>query len=477
MSLKKKNSLLGTFAFRLTLWYAILFVLSLIIIFFISYKILVASLVHVVDRELSAATDKIDKEFLSQGLDQVKLDIREGIEEEGTNRIFYRMLTPQLNIVVTSDPLKWPCLNFPILSRWASMAAEGQAGFHTLSPRDRPYQIRILSQWVDEGRYVVQIGRPMKDEEELAKIYSKVFLGSVFILLLCGIILSWIEAQKSMKGVRRITSTAWNIGQGDIKRRVALGNEGEEIEDLAETFNYMLDRIEQLMTGLKEVTDNIAHDLRTPLTRIRGLAESTLGKKDIEQYRESVGTIVEECDRLAQMINTMLEMAEADAGLKKPDQASIDVVALARQGYEIFLPVAQDKGISLEFKGPLHPIVVLADASRLQRVIANLLDNAIKFTESRGSIRLEVREDKGEAVILVKDTGIGIAEDSQARIFEKFYRVESSRSTPGHGLGLSFVKSMVLSMGGSISVESSPAQGSSFIVKIPLQQFSKITKM
>jgi signal transduction histidine kinase len=469
MSLKKKNSLLGTFAFRLTLWYAILFIFSLIIIFFISYKILAADLVHVVDRELLTATDKIDQEFRSQGLDQVKLDIREGIEEEGTNRVFYRMLSAQLGIVVTSDPIKWPCLNFPVLSQWASMAVGGKANYHTLSPQDRPYKIRIFSRGVDDGKYVVQIGKPMKDEEELAKVYGKVFLGSVVILLFCGIILSWIEAQKAMKGVKRITSTARNIGQGDIKHRVELGQEGEEIEDLAATFNHMLDRIEQLMMGLKDVTNNIAHDLRTPLTRIRGLAEATLGKKDIGQYQESIGTIVEECDRLNQMINTMLEIAEADAGLKKADQALVDLVALGQQGVEIFLPVAQDKELSLEFKGPSQPVFVLANSSRLQRVMANLLDNAIKFTESKGRVCLEIKALKHEAVILVKDTGIGIAPEEQARIFEKFYRVETSRSSPGHGLGLSFVKSMVSSMGGSINIDSSLGHGTAFTIKIPLK--------
>jgi signal transduction histidine kinase len=469
MSLKKKNSLFGTFAFRLTLWYAILFILSLIIIFFISYQILAADLVRLVDRDLLAATNKVDQEFHKEGLTQVKSDIREGIEEEGINREFYRLLTSNLNIVVTSDPLKWPCLNFPVLSQWASMAAGNHSNYHTLSPSDRPYKIRILTMGVDDGKYVVQIGKPMKDEEELAKVYSKVFLGSVFILLLCGIILSWIEAQKAMKGVKRVTTTARNIGQDGIDHRVELGHEGEEIEDLAETFNHMLDRIEQLMMGLKDVTNNIAHDLRTPLTRIRGLAESTLREKNVEGYQESVGIIVEECDRLNGMINTMLEIAEVDAGLKKPEETSVDIVSLANQAYEIFLGVAQDKEINFETKSPSHPVIILANAARLQRIIANLLDNAIKFTNSKGSICLEIKETPNTAIILVKDTGIGIASKDQSRIFEKFYRIESSRSTPGHGLGLSFVKSMVSSMGGSITVDSFLNSGTTFTINIPLK--------
>ena len=113
--------------------------------------------------------------------------------------------------------------------------------------------------------------------------------------------------------------------------------------------------------------------------------------------------------------------------------------------------MAQDKGISLEFKAPSHPVFVLANAARLQRVIANLLDNALKFTDEKGSVCLEIKDDQNDVIISVKDTGIGIHSSDQARIFEKFYRVESSRSTPGHGLGLSYVKSMVLSMGGVLA--------------------------
>ena len=469
MSLKKKNNIFGTFAFRLTLWYTILFIFSLVIIFFISYKVLTIDLIHLVDRELLTATGKINQEFHSQGLEQVKVNIREGIEEEGTNRVFYRMLTPQLNVVVTSDPLKWPCLNFPILSQWALMAAGGDSNFHTISPKDRPYKIRILSRLIDDGKYVVQMGKPMKDEEELAKVYSKVFLGSVLILLLCGIILSWVEAQKAMKGVKRITSTASRIGEGDIKQRVELGREGEEIEHLAETFNHMLDRIEQLMMGLKDVTNNIAHDLRTPLTRIRGIAESSLGKKDLKEYQDSIGVVVEECDRLNGMISTMLEIAEVDAGLKKSEFVPVDIVALVQQGVEIFLPLAQDKEVSLEFKSSSQPVIILSNAQRLQRIITNILDNAIKFTPAKGSIKVEVNKNKDEVIVMVKDTGIGIAPENHSRIFEKFYRVESSRSTPGHGLGLSFVKSMVASMGGSITVESFLSQGTTFSINIPLK--------
>jgi signal transduction histidine kinase len=424
MSLKTGNSLLHSYSFRLTIWYAALFISSLVVIFLISYRILIADLVHVVDRGLLAQTSRIDEEFSSENLDVIKINIRQSIEAEGKNRIFYRLLTSNLNVVETSDPLKWPCLNFPQMSRWASQAAGSNTIYHTLAPPDRNYKVRIISRGIAQGRYIVQIGKTMRDEEELITVYTKVFGGAVLVLFLCGTLLAWLEAQKAMA------------------------------------------RIEGLMQQLRDVTNNIAHDLRTPITRIRGLAETSLGQK--ADYQESAGFIVEECDRLVKVINTMLEISEADAGLKKVEQAPLDIVTLVRQGCEVFTPVAQDKGLTLQFNSLHQNLIVFGQPSRLQRVISNLLDNAIKFTPSGGRIDVEVNKEGAYVLISVRDTGIGIAPSDKGRIFEKFYRVESSRSIPGNGLGLSYVRSMVNAMAGTVSVESAPGQGSTFTIKLPL---------
>lgn len=421
MSLKTKNNILRSFSFRLTLWYAVFFVSSLVIIFFISDKILMADLLHVVDRGLLAQATKIDDEFGYFNLDQIKTGIRESIEQEGKNRIFYRLLTSDLKVVATSDPLKWPCLNFPQMSQWADQSLENKVVFHTLSPPDRNYKIRIISRAIGKDKFIIQIGKTMKDEEDLVGLYRRVFGQAVGVLMILGIVLAWLEAQKAMV------------------------------------------RIDGLMRNLRDVTNNIAHDLRTPLTRIRGLAETAEGKQD----PESLGMIVEECDRLSATIKTMLEIAEADAGLKDVPKVSVDVVALVKRGCELFEPLAQDKNISLKFNATQESLMIKAEPMRLQRVVANLLDNAIKFTSS-GSIDVQTKKEGAHAVITVTDTGIGIESGQQERIFEKFYRIESSRSLPGNGLGLSYVQSMVASLGGSVSVQSTLGQGSTFTIKLPL---------
>jgi len=418
MSLKTKNNLFQTFSFRLTAGYALLFVSSLAIVFFISYKILLSDLLHVVDRSLYAQTARIEDNLGKEELPQVITEIRESIEEEGKNRIFYRLLKSNLDVVTTSDPLKWPCLNFPQMSQWAHRASGSNSIYSTIKPSDRNYKVRILSRGIDEGKYIVQIGKTMSDEEELAAVYRKVFGGAVLVLLFCGVFLAWLEAQRAMR------------------------------------------RIEELMQSLKDVTNNIAHDLRTPITRIRGMAET--------DYQQSQGAIIEECDRLVGVINTMLAIAEADAGLKKVQCVALDIVTLVRQGCEIFELVAQDKNITLNFKSEQPSLIVSGDAPRLQRVVSNLLDNAVKFTPVGGSITVSLTQETKHAFITVADTGIGISPENQLRIFEKFYRVDTSRTNPGNGLGLSYIQSMVQALGGRVTVKSSLGQGSSFIVILPL---------
>jgi len=467
MSLKKKNSIFRSFASRLTIWYSVLFTILLIIIFSISYKILVSCLRQVVDRELLTETTEIEEEFYKEGLEKAKLGIQEGIEAEGKNRMFYRLFSSSLQLLVTSDLTNWNYLDFSKLDQWAAMSAVNETIYGTVVSPDKRFNVRIISRRIVGREYIVQVAKVMKDDQALAQSYAQVFGGSIFVLLVCGIALGWVGSRRAMSGVKRITQTARDIGREGINHRVKLGNEGEEIEELAQTFNTMLDRIEQLILELKDVTNNIAHDLRTPITRIRGLAETTLNTRNIENYQEVVGVIVEECDRLVHLINTMLEIAEADAGLKKFNKVPIDIVTLARQGYEIFLPVAQDKGIHLDFKSPQESLWILGNIAHLQRVISNLLDNAVKFTGQGGGIFVEVKEDGLDVVISIKDTGIGIDQSQQVRIFEKFYRVESSRAIVGNGLGLTFVKSIVSSLGGNTAVESVLGKGSTFVVKIP----------
>jgi signal transduction histidine kinase len=240
------------------------------------------------------------------------------------------------------------------------------------------------------------------------------------------------------------------------------------VDQLASTFNQMLGRIETLITEIKEMSDNIAHDLKSPITRIRGMAEVTLTTgKGIEEYESMAAGTVEECDRLLDMINAMLMITKAEAGLHRPDEQEVDMARLVRDACELLETVAEDKGLSLTCITP-ETFPLVGDAQMIKRILSNLLDNAIKYTPSGGSVEVALSEKDGtEAAVTVQDTGTGIPLEDLPRIFERFYRCDHSRSQPGTGLGLSLARALARALEGDIAVTSTLGQGSTFTLTLP----------
>jgi signal transduction histidine kinase len=242
---------------------------------------------------------------------------------------------------------------------------------------------------------------------------------------------------------------------------------GDEIDQLAMTFNQMLDRIQTLVTEIRQMGDNIAHDLKSPLTRIRGSAEIALTTaRSPAEYEAMAAGAIEECDRLLAMINTMLMISRTEAGVEKPARESLDLTALAREACELFGTPAEDQGIALACSVP-ETCPVTGDHRMLRRLIANLLDNALKYTQAGGSVELTVFQNAGSAALTVRDTGSGISAGDLPRIFERFYRCDQSRSVAGTGLGLSLARAIARAHGGEITVESRPGRGSAFTVTLP----------
>jgi signal transduction histidine kinase len=295
----------------------------------------------------------------------------------------------------------------------------------------------------------------------------------IFVLTMMGLILlaggiGWFMARRALSGVADVTRTARHISDGALDRRVPQASRAEEIDQLAGTFNHMLDRIQGLIGGMREMSDNIAHDLKSPLTRIRGLAEVTLTTgESLDDYQSMAANTVEECDRLLDQINTMLAISKAEGGVETLDLSEMDLAALVRDACELFLPSAEDKRLALVCEAPV-PCPLHGDASKIRRMIANLLDNALKYTPAGGTVRVAVHGGgQAETVLEVQDTGGGISAADLPHIFERFYRCDQSRSEMGAGLGLSLAATIARAHGGAIVAESQLGQGSRFTVRLP----------
>ncbi|RPJ04685.1 MAG: hypothetical protein EHM36_09520 [Deltaproteobacteria bacterium] len=242
---------------------------------------------------------------------------------------------------------------------------------------------------------------------------------------------------------------------------------GDEIDQLATTFNQMLDRIQTLLAEIKEMSENIAHDLRSPITRIRGIAEVTLTTaRSTGEFESMAASTIEECDRLLDMINTMLMISKTESGIGKLSREEVDVASLVRDACELFEPMAEDKGVTLRCNAPERSLLI-GDNRLIQRMLSNLIDNAIKYTPAGGSVTVFVSENESQVLLSVKDTGIGISPDELPRVFERFYRCDQSRSQSGIGLGLSLARAIAQAHSGDITATSVPNQGSTFTVTLP----------
>ena len=468
MSLKRLPSRRHTLALRLTLWYAGIFLLSAGIAFAFFYYLITSTIRGRTDQDLLAEVRSFSSVMLRQGIEAVKRQAVLESQAAGEKKIFIQLVYPDGRVFSSSNMSYFR--NIPVATEAISrMLEQGEPLFATVSSPDRSHEIRVVYALLGPG-LIVHLGQALDDLTRIIDAFQRTFVAIMAVLFILAAVIGWFMARRALAGVENVTRTARRISGSSLTERVPVTGREDEIDQLAVTFNQMLDRIQTLVTGIKEMTDNIAHDLKSPITRIRGQAELALvGSGSREDYEAMAGSAIEECDRLIEMINTMLFISRTEAGVTRPEHAELDIAALVRDACRLFQAPAEEKGIALDGRGP-ERLALSGDIRLVQRMVGNLLDNAIKYTRAGGRVDVAVRSPAGGRVeIEVRDTGPGISATDLPHVFERFYRGDPSRSQTGAGLGLSFARAVARAHGGDITAASSPGGGSTFTVTLPVR--------
>ena len=466
MPLKRLRSYRKTLAFRLTLWYAGVFAVSACVAFLLFYALITSVFRDRTDQELLAQAREFSATLSTRGMEAVRNLAMLEAQAAGVKKVFFRLLSSRGEVFSSSNMSYWQDIDIR-QEAIKELLRDRKNVFETVSIPNRKDKIRVVNVLIGTG-VILQIGQSMEADSRFIDAFKNIFLVTMVLLLGLAAGVGWFMARRAVSGVEAVTRTAQEISGGTLAKRVPVGTRGDEIDQLAATFNQMLGRIQTLVTEIKEMSDNIAHDLKSPITRIRGMAEVTLATgKGIEEYENMAAGTVEECDRLLDMINTMLMITKTESGVHPLDYQQVDMPRLVRDACELMGTVAEDRGLTLACETP-ETLPLVGDPRMIQRILANLLDNAIKYTPSGGSVRVSLSAiDGGEVLVTVQDTGMGIPPDDLPHIFERFYRCDQSRSEPGTGLGLSLARALARAHQGDITVTSTVGQGSTFTLILP----------
>jgi len=289
--------------------------------------------------------------------------------------------------------------------------------------------------------YRLLVGRDISDAAAFRERVKTTLVWSGLVALGVGLVGGAVMSRNMLRRVEQVNRTAERVIAGNLSDRVPLRGTRDEFDQLAANLNGMLDQIERLMSGMREVTDNVAHDLKTPLARLRARLElALLGRADPAAQSEAIRAAIDEADRLLATFNALLSIAEAEAGAGRERTERLDLGEIARAAAELYEPVAEEQGFALRLDSE-PGIVIRGDRHLLSQAIANLIDNALKYGGG-GGISLSVRQRAGRAALDVSDRGPGIPPADREAVFDRFVRLEPSRSTPGNGLGLSLVRAV-----------------------------------
>ena len=463
MSLRSLN-------FRLAALFSALFIVFSAILFVFTYILLSSTLGREQQEEMRARMLEFWALYQSYGLDLLN-------DEEFSERTLEEW---RLYLIRLADRQN-RTLYFYLPEHWRGFGVDQ---IEAIPPPEEGDLIELRSQ-EDGGALEVatlrlpdgnifQIGINLGARTRTLQRFRRIFLLVAIPLLIFGFAGGLIFSRRSLRPINRLIQVTRSIvDTGKMDTRVPARGSGDELDELVTLFNRMLGQIESLIRGMREALDNVAHDLRTPMTRMVGKAQMALQPDEKGEQasrslcREALEDCLEESQAILTMLNTLMDISEAETGVMRLEKRTVDISRFVEDITELYRYAAEEKGITVETSLP-EELSVSLDVNRIRQVFANLLDNAIKYTGAGGNITIDVRRGQNEVVIGISDSGIGIPDGEIQYIWDRLYRGDRSRSEPGLGLGLSLVRAIVRAHDGSVDAHSQMGKGSRFTISLPL---------
>ncbi len=451
---RRIKAVVSTTAFRLTAWYSSIFILSSLALFLLAFHMLSRM---VAEQDRARITLKLNEYLITsreEGLDALIEEISREKRDYRSAGFFIRLADEENHTLICSLPRRFKNLD---CSKVPSLSPDESRGMVTLKRRDDEDVLEIISTRLSKG-YILQVGKSSTEREKLLEKFNKIFLSMLALVAIVGLASGTFMAFKALSPLRDLIQAVERIRAGSMDARVKIrmgkAHGHDELDILAWLFNDMLERIDRLVNSMKESLDYVAHDLRTPVTRLRAIVESTFQRQeDKEALKNALMDCAEEAERISVILSSLMDVSEAEAGVMSLNLKRQPIAPIIKHAVELYEYVAEEREITIS-ADIAENLVLFLDKNRFRQVAANLIDNAIKYGKRGGRVEITAEKKDNGVVISFSDDGMGIPSEDLPRIFDRLYRGDKSRSQKGLGLGLCMVKAVIEAHGGTIEAES-----------------------